>query len=112
MIQLITEGVYLVENMPVPSQRWAIPALYNRRYWDVVTVEDEDELARYLAGQRSFVTETDRYERYEIPFGQEAKQARHAEPEHTCARCKRPCKARFVYCYRCHTYLKVKAKIA
>jgi|SRR5581483_1358439 len=102
----IIEGQYtLIES----HQRYALAGSFPRRFWDIVTYEDEEELAAYLAGQQPFICDNVA-DRFSIPFGQEDRQDRRAPPEHTCARCARPCKAQYRYCYRCHSYLKVKEK--
>lgn len=105
---------YIVEGWIdlIPSaKQWAIPGTFPRRYWDVITASDADELAAYLAGHQPFIKE----EREEpvgwyAHFGQEARDARRQPPEHACARCGNPCKSQFRYCYRCHNYLKVREK--
>lgn len=99
----IVEGQYTL--LP-ESRQWAIPGS-ERRYWDIITVEDEDDLTAYFAGQQDFIEEREE----PVNFGQEARDARRQPPEHVCARCERPCKPQFRYCYRCHQYLQVKAKI-
>lgn len=90
------------------AQQWAIPGS-ERRYWDIITVEDEEELAAYLAGQQDFIPE-EKGEFEALPFGQEARAARRAPAPHRCARCERECKPQFKYCYRCNNYLKVREK--
>jgi hypothetical protein len=60
----------------------------------MITPEDEEALARYLAGQEEFINTT------------------HVEAKYKCQRCKCPLKANYNYCYRCNCYLKVKARIA
>src|SRR5260221_5563955 len=105
---VIIPGVY---TLPAQYTPHAIPGTYPRRFWDVVTVEDEEELLAYLAGQQDFIPE-EKPRRFEpAPFGQEARDIRR-NPPHLCARCKRPCKIKYKYCYRCNCYLKVKERIA
>lgn len=115
MRQVIIEGQYRLGDLPVKSRQWA-PANYERRYWDIIEVEDEEDLAAYLSGQQDFIPE--KASGWLFEFGQEAKQERkninfiHLPPEHHCARCKRVCKPQYTYCYRCNSYLKVKEKLA
>lgn len=130
MKHYIIEGQYTVAP---EYQQWTMPGWTPPRFWDVVTVEDETELAAYLAGQQPFIEE----EKPRFPaifYGQEVKRGSNfatdvaknatgagtqkvpcgtnAVATHVCARCNKPCKPQFKLCYRCNQYNKVKARLA
>lgn len=90
---LNTDGVYAKYAAHAPS------GAFPRRFVDILTVDDEEDVAAYLNGQEAFAAGA------ETPVTE-------PEPMHLCKRCKRPCKVRFAHCYRCSQYLKVKASIA
>lgn len=118
MTTYIVEGQY--DLLPY-AKKWALPGTFPRRYWDVIEAKDEEELAAYLAGQQPYISDNRSFE--PIPYGQEVKRGIRTRTEfepsaampqiqHTCARCGRACKKPYKHCYRCFSYLKVKAKIA
>lgn len=68
----------------------------------MVKQSDGDDLAAYLAGQQSFISNNVIDEKLSADSPQ----------VHLCERCKKPCKKPYKHCYRCNAYLKVKAKIS
>lgn len=84
--QIIEEGVYTYEPQFPKERQYTPEGLYPRRFWDIITFEDEQSMSRYLAGQENFVADPE------------------PEPMHQCQDCKRPCKVRFKLCYRCYKF--------